>query len=298
MRPINISDLPKVFDEIYGKDAFDSWEKDADAHLEKIKKMSHSARKTYLNRHNHWTKLYSALSVLSHGKCWYSESPANSSEWEIEHFRPKLRSKAENGVVLRSDGYWWLSFYWKNFRLAGTLVNKVRRDRFQIDGKPFGKGNFFPLDFSGGGVVAQPFDIHCAVETTYLLDPIVPRDTKYISFNKRGEAVENADEINDPFNFQRAKLSIYFYGLNHTPVVNARKQIWETCKNEIELAHNYYKNIAIQKKLRDLYIDQCYTKLFELSRADKAYSSVVYSYIKFKKSDYGWLEDLYEVISK
>lgn len=298
MRPININNLSTIYDEINGNGAFSRWETDANSHLEKLKAMSHSNRKKYLNRHNHWAKLYPALSKLSHGKCWYSESPANSSEWEIEHFRPKLKSKAEDGKVLRNDGYWWLSYYWKNFRLAGTLVNKVRRDRFKVDGKPYGKGNFFPLDFTAGSVIAVPYDLHCGCETTYLLDPVNPRDTQYISFDGNGEAIENADQIDDDFNFKRANLSIYFYGLNHTPIVNARKQIWESCKNEIELAHNYYKNKSIPQKLRDTYIENCYNKIFEMSRVDKPYSSVVFSYVRSKRHDYKWLEGLYEVISK
>ncbi len=298
MRPINISDLVMAFDAINGKGSFVKWEVEAENHLTKLKVMSHSARKKYLNSHNHWAKLYPALSKLSHGKCWYSESPANSSEWEIEHYRPKLKSKAEDGKTIRSDGYWWLSYHWKNFRLAGTLVNKVRRDRFQIDGKPYGKGNFFPLDFSNGGAVAVPYDNHCGCETTYLLDPINPRDTKYISFDSNGDAIENADEINDGFNFNRASLSIYFYGLNHTPVVIARRQIWENCKNEIELAHNYWKNKHIPQKQREIYIDQCYERIFLMSRAEKPYPSVVHSYVRHKKKDYVWLEDLLEVISK
>src|SRR5688500_8564147 len=101
MRPINIKDLAVAFDEIKGKGSFARWEKEADAHLAKLKGMSHSARKKYLNRNNHWAKLYAALSKLSNGKCWYSEAPANSSEWEIEHYRPKLKSKAEHGNILR-----------------------------------------------------------------------------------------------------------------------------------------------------------------------------------------------------
>lgn len=298
MRAININNLSIAYEEIHGKGTFSVWEKDANAHLEKLKKMAHSARKKYLNRNNHWAKLYPALSKLSDGKCWYSESPANSSEWEIEHYRPKMKSKAEDGSVIRTDGYWWLSYYWRNFRLAGALVNKIRRDRFKIDSKPFGKGNFFPLDLNNGGVIAVPYDNHCGCETTYLLDPIVPRDTQYISFDENGDAIENADPNEDDFNFKRAQLSIYFYGLNHTPVVKARKQIWETCKNEIELAHNYFKNKDIPQKLRETYIEQCYNKIFEMSRGDQPYSSVVFAYVRFKKQDYQWLDGLYDVISK
>jgi hypothetical protein len=298
MRPININNLSKIYDEIHGKGSFQMWQNEANKHLDNLKKLSHKGRKKYLNRHNYWAKLYSALSILSHGKCWYTESPANSSEWEIEHFRPKLRSKAENGEVLRTDGYWWLSYYWRNFRLAGTLVNKIRRDRFKTDSKPYGKGNFFPLDLANGGVIASPFDNHCGSETAYLLDPVSPRDTQYISFDENGEAIENADSVDDAFNFKRAGLSIYFYGLNHTPIAIARKQIWESCKNEIELAHNYYKNKAIQQKLRDTYIELCYNRIFEMTRPDKPYTSVVYAYVRYKKKDYPWLEGLYDVISK
>jgi len=298
MRAIDINSLSVEYDKIHGNGAFSKWEKEAEIHLEKLKKMSHSARRKYLNRHNHWARLYPALSNLSHGKCWYSESPANSSEWEIEHYRPKLKSKNEDGKIIRGDGYWWLSYYWKNFRLAGTLVNKVRRDRFKIDGKPYGKGNFFPLDLDNGGVIAVPYDNHCGCETTYLLDPIVPRDTQYISFDENGDAIENADPDDDDFNFRRASLSIYFYGLNHTPLVQKRKEIWEACKNEIEIAHNYYKNKAIPQKLRETYIEQCYNTIFNMSRHNKPYSSVVFAYIRHKKQDYKWLDGLYEVISK
>ena len=86
--------------------------------------------------------------------------------------------------------------------------------------------------------------------------------------------------------------------LNHTPLVQKRKEIWETCKNEIEIAHNYYKNKSIPQKLRETYIEQCYNTIFNMSRHNKPYSSVVFAYVRHKKQDYKWLDGLYEVISK
>jgi hypothetical protein len=256
MRFIRIERVRDVFDLQNGEGAFDTWIDQAEEHLENIESLSREERSTYWSRNNHWSSLYPVLSAISENKCWYSEAPENASEWEIEHYRPKSKSISEDGVVILNNGYWWLSYHWRNFRLSGTLVNKLRKDRFEDEGEVFGKGNYFPLaDITH---VAQTGDNICDCETPYLIDPANARDVTLISFDKTGDVLPTYSEEADQFKFTKAQLSIKYYGLDHTPIKRGRKKVWQSCHDLVERTQNYLKNNIGDEVRRNKELDYCF----------------------------------------
>jgi hypothetical protein len=291
MRVIPINDLREVFDSLPGNQvgSFDDWVANAEIHLEQIRAKDKKQRAKYWSQHNIWSELYPALSKLSGNKCWYSEALESSSEWEIEHYRPKSLSKAEDGVVIRDDGYWWLSYYWGNFRLAGSLVNKLRKDRFENVDEVYGKGNFFPLDQGCG--VGQPEDQDCECERPLLIDPIKARDVTLISFDKNGEPYPTYGNDENTLYHKKAVLSIKYYGLKHEPLNRGRRKVWAKCETVVSKAHNYIKNNINDPAKTDEKIDQCFAELVEYTKQQEPYTMVVRNFVKEKLRDanYNWL---------
>lgn len=282
------------------EEAFQEWEATAQVHLDEISMRNKAERSTYFSRNNAWSQLYSYLSKLSNDKCWYSEAPESSSEWEIEHYRPKSESKDIDSEIILEEGYWWLAYYWKNYRLAGSLVNRLRKDRFIKGSEVFGKGTFFPLH-KDVGYVADEGDRECSCEIPLLLDPIEPEDTTLISFDENGEIFETYDKDSDEWLFTRANISIKYYGLDHTPISRGRKQVWKKCDEIVNTAQRHlgqYKSNLYYEILGKQCINKCYKDLIKLSMPDQPYSMVVYSFVKEKSSDdeFSWLKEVINVL--
>lgn len=297
MRYIDISDFEETFNRLNADTTFRDWLDIASQHLENIRFLNAKGRSDYWAKNNHWKELYKTLSELSGHKCWYSESPENSSEWEIEHYRPKAQSKDESGVVIRDDGYWWLSYHWKNFRLAGSLVNKLRKDRFQNGVEVYGKGNYFPLNQNS--LIAQPDDLICNCESPLLIDPINPNDVTLISFDSNGDVYPTYSEEENSINNRKAILSIKFYGLDHTPIQRSRCKIWQKCETIVEATNNYIKYHNPTQLQINSKISECYAELVNLTKKTEPYTMVAKCFIKEKSKDkdnYPWLENINTVL--
>lgn len=295
MRLVPIDNLPAEYDKINGEGSFALWLAEAESHLNNIRGLSPTDRSTYWAKYNIWTKLYPTLSSISGNKCWYSESPENSGEWEIDHFRPKAQAKQENKIIIRDDGYWWLSYHWKNFRLAGSLVNKLRKDRFEKDKDDvLGKGNFFPLEH--GSPVAQTGDMYCTCERPMLLDPTKARDCSLLSFDETGEVFPRYSSTDNVIKHERAKVSIIYYGLNHTPLKRGRATVWQTCERLIDETNNYLSVYINQSQEIETKISSCYDELVKLTAQHAAYSMVVRNFLSIKSRQYGWLEEIVTVM--
>lgn len=295
MKLINIDELKKIHDKIHGDGSFNSWLQEAETHLNNIRNLDKSERNDYWNKNNIWTKLYTSLSELSGNLCWYTESPENSSEWEIDHYRPKSKSK-DNEKIIRDDGYWWLSYYWKNFRLVGSLSNKLRKDRFKNDDKVLGKGIFFPiLDIVN---VAQPEDKYCTREVPLLIDPIDPFDITLISFDANGEVYPTFTKEKNDFYYNKAIISIQYYGLSHTPLQRARKKIWDKCHTIVDKTQNNLKTYFDDSLKRHELMQDCYKELISCVKKEEPFTMVVRSYIneKIKDDNYEWLRNINKVI--
>jgi hypothetical protein len=82
-------DIHKIVDSVNLLD----WEEIRQSHLNTMDGMSVSDRKQYITNHPDWNKLQAVMLGLSHNKCWYSEAPIGNGDLEVDHFRPKNKSK-------------------------------------------------------------------------------------------------------------------------------------------------------------------------------------------------------------
>jgi uncharacterized protein (TIGR02646 family) len=107
-----------------------------------------------------------ALARVQFGKCCYCEKFVESSQSDVEHFRPKARAK--RGPGFPDDGYWWLAWHWDNLLFACVNCN---RD---------GKGDHFPLHPASTclAVGALP----PGSEQPMLVDPLRESPVQFIQF--------------------------------------------------------------------------------------------------------------------
>ena len=163
-----------------------------------------------------WGNLKVWLLSLFHEKCWFSESKDCFQYWDVEHFRPKKSAKDLDGN--KHEGYWWLAFDWKNFRICGKVGNTK-------------KGTFFPLREGCNRIVDPDGDIR--FEDPLLLDPSDEDDPLLLSFNVEGRAIPNPN-ITDEWELQRVKHSIERFELDFPMLMEKRKTVWSDCWQHIQ----------------------------------------------------------------
>ena len=120
--------------------------------------------------HWYWKLFKNRFKELSYNKCWYSETKNPYSHLQIDHFRPKKRVvdifDIDPGF---KDGYWWLTFDYKNYRLCGSVGNAKKNDHFAV------KYNRVTCP----GPVSD--------EVFYFLNPVVKDDVKLLNFDNNGD---------------------------------------------------------------------------------------------------------------
>lgn len=288
MRYIDNSKLEQVAMDI-------GWNATRQNHLNNIANLSIADRKTYITDHPDWNQFQPSMLGLSHNKCWYSEAPIGNGDLEVDHFRPKNKAKQKidysnaksKSVVHKENGYWWKAYDWDNYRLAGALANKLRRDRLGDCEDVKGKGDYFPLDLVIGRVANDEENLTC--EESILLDPTNPVDVSLLTFDKGIPipATTDDDEID------RVKQSIFYYHLDLDQLNTARKIVWDDCVAQIKDAKKNIDNslIAVKKAM----VRKCFEELIKLVDSErKSYTStakaclMVYSEL----DGYSWLKNL------
>lgn len=188
-----------------------------------------------------WRDCKDHLKAASYQKCFYCESKDLRSDGAVDHFRPK-------------SVYPWSAFTFSNFRFACTFCNSLRKDK--ETGKTGGKGNQFPL------FEEAPRATCCAeecCEQPKLIDPCRAGDPLEIDFSSDGRAVPAYADEGDK-RFERGKVSINAYHLNHTAFVEERRKhaiILEEKINAACVAHESYAagNLDARTRLDDAISD-------------------------------------------
>lgn len=205
----------------------DAWLAEAAGKLAELENLPVEERSAFINDNGTiWSALKSAMSKLSHDKCWYSEVRLAPSELEIDHFRPKNRV---TGSTLRHRGYWWLAFDWNNFRLAYSLVNKRRRDSREEDIQ--GKGCYFPLvDESARIPDTEPAST--STERPQLIDPCVASDIRLLDYAvEDGKVIERYKKTQNAVLYCRAQRSIDLFHLNEGTLIRDRCDLHAAIKH-------------------------------------------------------------------
>lgn len=183
----------------------------------------------FINKHQKtWKELEGFLKTISHGKCWYSEAKDCASYWHVDHFRPKAEIKDLSGQ--KFEGYWWLAFEWKNYRLSGSAINTPKSSKFPVR--------------SGTDWAVVPED-DIDDEKPYLLDPTNTIDPGLLTFDEEGMPKPLC--VEDGWNKERVEISIDILNLKYDSLVQARKKIWFECNNKINEAVNLLRDIDHDK---------------------------------------------------
>jgi uncharacterized protein (TIGR02646 family) len=185
--------------------------------LAAIRDLPHAERSKAINKLSDvWGSLKPLLEEASNKKCWYCETIQNRSDKAVDHFRPKNRVTGATG----GEGYWWLSFDWRNYRYSCTYCNSRRI----IDETTGGKHDNFPIaaDATRGAFDAGPPDLD-RLERPQLLDPTKLTDVNLLTFDiGDGSAVPARTEAADPVGHKRALVSIELYHLHEEGLRVAR----------------------------------------------------------------------------
>jgi hypothetical protein len=218
-----------------------------------------------------WGALKPWLLQLSYGKCWFSEARECFEDWDVEHYRPKKNAKDLDGND--RDGYWWLSFDWKNYRISGRRTNSK-------------KGTFFPVhNFPAD----EAHRSHVDDELPYLLDPCNEHDCELLSFDSLGRAVPMSGV--EGWESERVKFSIKIYKLDFDNLELARQLVWNTCdqaKNEIQnlmKEYNEKPTVTLREK-----INEKMAQFTSYASKEREFSSVALAYMA--KSDAEWARKL------
>ena len=167
---------------------------------------------------NIWAGIKPQLRKIFNDKCWYTESPQQGTDVDVDHFRPKGRVAEVRNKDNPHPGYWWLAFSPENYRYSCIVANRRRRDvDTDIVG---GKADHFPL--WNEAKRAWPPECDCSEEEPLLLDPCRAADVGLITFKEDGEAMPRIGEKESQKAYKRADKSIESYHLNHTDFVKAR----------------------------------------------------------------------------
>ena len=116
-----------------------------------------------------------------------------------------------------SEGYWWLAFDYRNFRLACSYRNCLHTGTDQITR---GKSDRFPL-LSGSPRASTP-DSNIDEGMPLLLDPPNPADPPMLWFIDDGRACPKFLE-DDGVPYERSAATIDILNLNDIRIVEERK---------------------------------------------------------------------------
>ncbi len=222
-----------IYIRMEGQTPPDDWLERAQRVTEQLENAANAQERSAIIDRNQavWKELKDWLLSLSHGKCWFSEAKDIFSYFDVEHFRPKKKATGIDGT--ERDGYWWLAFDYKNFRICGNVGNRK-------------KGTFFPLK---PGHCASSDNRNIDDELCYLLDPIDEGDPILLSFNEMGDAIP-MPSCGD-WEKDRVEESIRIFKLNgHAALVEARRELWNLVRRIIAECENLMQEHSLQPSMR------------------------------------------------
>ena len=202
--------------------------------------MDDEQRKALIDGNGHvWANAKQTLRSIFFGKCWYTESPQDGTDVDVDHFRPKKRVVEASDAINPHPGYWWLAFSPSNFRYSCIVANRRRRD--VETGLVGGKADHFPLWDEGKRAWGPEASIDD--EEPLYLDPCRTTDVGLITYKDDGEAMPTVGEGEGKKAFTRADRTIAAYNLNHTEFVKARIKLRDEMTNLVADAKRAFNGL-------------------------------------------------------
>jgi hypothetical protein len=242
---------------------------------QKLESLPKEQRKEFINKKSHvWRAFRKALSKMSYGKCWYSETPDPGAKFDIDHFRPKSEAKRTDDIT-DEEGYAWLAFDWENFRLSAQRCNRLNKD--ENTDETLGKGSWFPLL---EGSPKADWDNRCEnAEQPLLLDPVNKSDLNWIDITEKGyfQPLPHCVGINTLRIQETAKI----YGLNLPSITEARLEVMREVKNIYEIIMKTAESLEpLGEKASEEPIEMQIELLKGKTRADAKFSFAARSQLK------------------
>ena len=233
-------------------------------------------RKALIDDNSHiWANAKPALRKAFFGKCWYTESPQEGTDVDVDHYRPKKRVAMANKGQEIHPGYWWLAFSPENFRYSCIVANRRRRD--VQTGIVGGKADYFPLWNEKKRALAPEDDI--SEEEPLLLDPCKPGDVGLITYRDDGEAMPRISENESKKAFKRAAVSINLYHLNHTDFVKARVRLREKLVELVREAKRAFDKLDSGDAFHATTYENAISELRQMRKEDAPYSGFCVAYL-------------------
>lgn len=249
-----------------------------------------------------WSYFRQEFEIIVGKKCWYSESVNIGSNNPIDHFRPKsntVKALTEKYIKLdasfwgqidarRRPGYQFLEFEFSNYRYSCYIVNTSNK-RETHDNTTKGKSNFFPLKH-GSPLGTNTVDI--VHENICLIDPCNINEPGFLTFNETGYITPHVSLLNTSWDYCRVLVSIEVYHLHYDSFREKRLELWDYCKERIELANAIY--IKPQRTLQEDasfldYIKELRKKINKISEFSAVAIDCIHSY----KKTYSWLDTIF-----
>lgn len=193
------------------------WAADADAVTERLRAASSDDERAQIIKEKEglWRddRIRNWMLQQFANKCWYTEAYDSVSSIHVDHYRPKGRVKNLDGT--ECEGYWWLAFNWKNYRICGQLINVKKVDLFPL------------LE----GERAKVFDeISLVLEAPLIIDPLTDQ-TRLISYEKDEDACIAVPSAGiNKLEEYRAEKTIEVLGLNLRDRLNQKRaDYWDKC---------------------------------------------------------------------
>lgn len=175
-------------------------------------------------RDNSWAheEVIKALRSVIGNKCWYSEVHLDHTDPNVDHFRPKGSIReidpASRGYCGRCDGYWWLAFEPRNYRLAAVHSNQRR----VFENTEGGKWDYFPVF----GERAAPKIAWKKIKEDYIpLDPCRKSDVLLLWFDADGVAGVAKEKKLSEKEKSRVDISIWLYHLDEENIQKRRGEV-------------------------------------------------------------------------
>lgn len=238
-------------------DEFKAWQSTATKLTNSLKncidpKNARMERREILRSNTHWTRLKPLLKKIFGDLCWYTDCDLTGSFGDIDHFRPKSSSCDLDGNIILDEGYWWLAYDYRNFRLSCEYANRKYKDG--------GKSTYFPVANENG-----------VKDIPILLDPCNYNDTELVGYREGG--VIFPETINS-FDERRVKVSEKVYNWNE--FIDRRNEKIISCDNLISRLKVEMDSEIVEQNIKNVIND-----LKNLLDPRKPYSSIAYKYIRF-----------------